>query len=84
MANFNYGTIYGDYGDEKFTSTTNDIGAILGTRMILPDGRVFRYAFSDGAVGAGKGVQSSIALANSCCASYCNLSLYICCKLCNA
>jgi hypothetical protein len=64
MANFNYGTIYGDYGDEKFTSTTNDIGAILGTRMILPDGRVFRYSFSNGAVGAGKGVQSSIALAN--------------------
>ena len=59
-----YGTIWGDYGDEKVTSTTQDTGLILGTRMILPDGRVFRYSFSNGAVGAGKGVQSSIALAN--------------------
>ena len=59
-----YGTIWGDYGDEKVTSTTADLGLILGTRMVLPDGRVYRYSFSDGAVGAGKGVQSSIALAN--------------------
>ena len=64
MANFNYGTIYGDYGDEKVTSTTNDSGNIIGTRMILPDGRVFRYAFSNGAAGAGTGVQSSVAIAN--------------------
>ena len=70
-----YGTIYGDFGDEKVTVTPSDTsptagevdpnnGLIVGTRMILPDGRVFRYAFSNGAVGAGKGVQSSIALAN--------------------
>ena len=59
-----YGTIYGDYGDEKITSTAADTGNPLGTRMVLPDGRVFRYSFANGAVGAGKGVQSSIALAN--------------------
>jgi hypothetical protein len=59
-----YGTIWGDYGDEKVTSTTADFGLTVGTRMVLPDGRVFRYAFSDGAAGAGTGVQSSIALAN--------------------
>jgi len=61
---FTYGTVWGDYGDEKATSTSEDLGLVLGTRMVLPDGRVFRYAFSDGAIGAGKGAQSSIALAN--------------------
>ena len=70
-----YGTIYGDFGDEKVTVTPSDTsptpgevdpnnGLTVGTRMILPDGRVFRYAFANGAVGAGQGVQSSIALAN--------------------
>jgi len=70
-----YGTIYGDFGDEKVTVTPSDTsptagevdpnnGLIVGTRMILPDGRVFRYAFANGDIGAGKGVQSSIALAN--------------------
>ena len=70
-----YGTIYGDFGDEKVTVTPSDTsptagevdpnnGLIVGTRMILPDGRVFRYAFANGAIGAGQGVQSSIALAN--------------------
>jgi hypothetical protein len=60
-----YGTVWGDYGDEKVTSTTADFGLTIGTRMVLPDGRVFRYAFSNGAAGAGTGVQSSIALANA-------------------
>jgi hypothetical protein len=59
-----YGTIHGDYGDEKVTSTTADTGNTIGTRMILPDGRVFRYSYSNGAVGAGTGVQSSAAVAN--------------------
>jgi len=59
-----YGTVWGDYGDEKVTSTTADFGLTVGTRMILPDGRVFRYAFSNGAAGAGTGVQSSAAVAN--------------------
>jgi hypothetical protein len=57
-------SIDGNYGDEKVTSTTADYGAVVGTRMVLPDGRVFRYAFSNGAAGAGTGVQSSIAIAN--------------------
>ena len=61
---FTYGTIWGDYGDEKVTSTTEDLGLVMGTRMVLPDGRVFRYSFSNGAAGAGTGVQSSAALAN--------------------
>jgi len=61
---FTYGTIWGDYGDEKVTSTTEDLGLVMGTRMVLPDGRVFRYSFSDGAAGSGTGVQSSAALAN--------------------
>jgi len=59
-----YGTIWGDYGDEKVTSTTADLGLTVGTRMILPDGRVFRYSFSNGAPGAGTGVQSSAAEGN--------------------
>jgi len=61
---FTYGTIWGDYGDEKVTSTSEDFGVTIGTRLILPDGRVFRYAFSNGAAGAGTGVQSSAAVAN--------------------
>ena len=61
---FTYGTIWGDYGDEKVTSTSEDFGVTIGTRLVLPDGRVFRYAFSNGAAGAGTGVQSSAATAN--------------------
>ena len=59
-----YGTIFGDYGDEKITSTSEDLGLVIGTRRGLPDGRVFRYAFTDGAAPAGQGVQSSAAVAN--------------------
>jgi|TARA_Y100000310_G_scaffold247250_1_gene252818 hypothetical protein len=37
-------TVYGSYGDEK-TVSANKIGGLpLGTRMELPDGRVFRHA----------------------------------------
>jgi hypothetical protein len=64
MASFSYGTFWGDYGSEKVTSTTEDLGHEIGTRMVLPDGRTFRYAFADGAAGAGTGVQSSAAVAN--------------------
>jgi len=44
--------IYGKFGWEKI----NTVGKKhrLGTRMELPDGRVFYYAFSNGAIGAGK------------------------------
>ena len=34
-----YGSIWGDYGDEKATGTTQLHP--LSTRMVLPDGRVY-------------------------------------------
>ncbi len=42
-----YGTIWGDYGDEKVTGTTKLHP--YGTRMVLPDGRVYYYGQTDGA-----------------------------------
>ena len=36
--------IYGDYGDEKVTSTAKIGGLPLGIRMVLPDGREFVHA----------------------------------------
>jgi hypothetical protein len=39
---FTYGTTWGDFGDEKTESSTQTHS--LGTRLILPDGRVFYYA----------------------------------------
>ena len=54
MGQLIYGTFWGNYGDEKATSTSEVFGIPLGTRMILPDGRVFYYAFSQGAIGAGQ------------------------------
>lgn len=44
--------IYGKFGWEKIQ--TSGKKHRLGTRMELPDGRVFYYAFSNGAIGAGK------------------------------
>ena len=58
---FTYGTIYGDPGDEKITGTTKLHP--FGTRMMLSDGRVYRYALANGAVGAGKICQASAAIA---------------------
>mgnify|MGYP001563290556 CR=1 FL=1 len=48
------------YGMEKLTGTTQK--HVLGTRGVLPDGRVFRYAFlsSAAAVLAGKLIQSRV------------------------
>ncbi|KKL81440.1 hypothetical protein LCGC14_1994770, partial [marine sediment metagenome] len=40
-------------GQEKITSTDNFAGVTLGTRAMTQDGRVFRYCFSAGAIGAG-------------------------------
>lgn len=40
--------IHGSYGDEKVTSSTKVGSHDLGTLMILPDGRKFRYAKSGG------------------------------------
>ena len=39
---FTYGTTWGDFGDEK-TETSAQVHA-LGTKMILPDGRIYYYA----------------------------------------
>ena len=57
-----YGTIWGDYGDEKATGTTQ-LHA-YGTRMVLPDGRVFYYGQTDGAQTAGAICQSAVGIAN--------------------
>jgi hypothetical protein len=46
-------TIYGKFGDEKVTRTAQGAKK-LGTRMELPDGRVFYYAKANGVIGAGK------------------------------
>ena len=53
-----YGTIWGDYGDEKATGTTQ-LHA-LSTRMVLPDGRVYYYGQTDGAQTAGAICQSAV------------------------
>ena len=60
---FTYGTIWGDYGDEKITGTTKLHP--FGTRMLVPDGRVFKYGgiSSAGAVHAGKVVQAAASTA---------------------
>ena len=57
-----YGTIWGDYGDEKATGTTQ-LHA-LGSRMNLPDGRIYRYGQTDGAQTAGAICQSAVGVAN--------------------
>ena len=57
-----YGTIWGDFGDEKVTGSTKLHP--LGTRMVLPDGRAFRYAENAGtALHAGVVVQAAAATA---------------------
>ena len=57
-----YGTIWGDYGDEKVTGTTKLHP--FGTRMVLPDSRVFYYGQTDGAQTAGAICQSAVGVAN--------------------
>ena len=57
-----YGTIWGDYGDEKATGTTQ-LHA-LSTRMVLPDGRVYYYGQTDGAQTAGAICQSAATVGN--------------------
>ena len=59
---FTYGSIWGDYGDEKVTGTTQLHP--MGTRMVLPDGRVFFYGQTDGAQTAGAICQSAVGVAN--------------------
>jgi hypothetical protein len=45
-------TVYLQYGMEKDSGTTKFYK--LGQRAMLPDGRVFRYALANGAIGAGQ------------------------------
>jgi len=59
---FTYGTLWGDYGDEKVTGTSQIHP--YGTRMVLPDGRVFYYGQTDGAQTAGAICQSAVGVAN--------------------
>ena len=59
---FTYGTIWGNYGDEKVTGTTQLHP--YGTRMVLPDNRVFYYGQTDGAQTAGAICQSPVGIAN--------------------
>ena len=57
-----YGTIWGNFGDEKDTGTTQLLA--LGSRMVLPDGRAFRYAENASvALHAGVVVQAAAATA---------------------
>jgi hypothetical protein len=60
MAEFSYGTIWGNYGDEKVTGTTQLHP--VSTRMILPDGRVYYYGQTDGAQTAGAICQSAVGI----------------------
>ena len=57
-----YGSIWGDYGDEKVTGTTQLHP--LSTRMVLPDGRVYYYGQANGAITAGKICQSAVDIAH--------------------
>ena len=59
---FTYGTIWGNYGDEKVTGTTQLHP--YGTRMVLPDNRVFYYGQTVGAQTAGAICQSPVGIAN--------------------
>ena len=57
-----YGTFWGNFGDEKDSGTTQ-LHA-LGSRMHLPDGRIYRYGQTDGAQTAGAICQSAVGVAN--------------------
>ena len=59
---FTYGTIWGNYGDEKVTGTTQLHP--YGTRMVLPDNRVYYYGQTDGAQTAGATCQSPVSIPN--------------------
>ena len=62
MAFLNYVGL--DYGDETVTSTTESRGVTLGTKGLMPDGRVFRYSLAGEAITAGVLCQNSLAIAN--------------------
>ena len=59
-------TVYGSYGDEKVTSASKIGGLPLGTRMELPDGRIFRQVQASAtALIAGKLYQSEAQVADT-------------------
>lgn len=60
---FNYGSIFGEYGDEKVSGTTKIHP--YGTRLVLPDGRIFKYGqmSSAAAIGAGQICQTAATVA---------------------
>jgi hypothetical protein len=62
MAFLNYVGL--DYGDELVTSTTEGRGVTVGTKGLMPDGRVFRYALSGEAITAGQLGQTPLAIDN--------------------
>jgi len=62
MAFLNYVGL--DYGDETVTSTTESRGVTLGTKGLMPDGRVFRYSKAGEAITAGLMCQTPLAIAN--------------------
>ena len=62
MAFLNYVGL--DYGDETVTSTTESRGITIGTKGLMPDGRVFRYSKAAEAITAGLMCQNSLAIAN--------------------
>ena len=62
MAFLNYVGL--DYGDETVTSTTESRGVTLGTKGLMPDGRVFRYSLAGEAITAGLMCQTPLAIAN--------------------
>jgi len=61
---FFYGSIFGAFGDEKVSGTTKLHP--FGTRLILPDGRIFKYGqmSSAAAIGAGQICQTAATVAN--------------------
>ena len=62
MAFLNYVGL--DYGDETVTSTTESRGITIGTKGLMPDGRVFWYSKAGEAITAGLLCQNSIAIGN--------------------
>ena len=54
-----------DYDFLYRTSTIRDPRYYIGDRVVLPDGRVFRYGYSAGALNPSKGAQNSVTFLDS-------------------
>ncbi len=55
-------TVWGNPGDEKVTGTAKNYS--LGTRLVLPDARAYRYVLAGEAAGAGKLCMQAAGVAN--------------------